>query len=103
MTEFLYAIGGVLPIAVIAVLIRRFFFPGVAARLQRNVYAVLCAWPVATVLGSFGAGEGGFLPRLQNIPDLQMAIFFGISAVIVVVLLFIGAAVGGSLSEKPDA
>lgn len=103
MTEIYYVIGGILPVALIALLVRRFVFGRMTMGIRRNLFATLTAWPIATVIGSFGFGEGGFVQRLQNVPDLKIAIMYGISTLILMVLLIIGAVVRGGLSEKPDA
>lgn len=103
MTEIYYAIGCILPIALISILVRRFVLRGMAIGFKRNLFAILIAWPIFIVIASFAVGEGGLASRFQNVPDLQVVIASGISALILIAILFIAAAVGGSLKETPDA
>ena len=103
MTELLYVLAGILPLAVVSILTRRFFFRHMAIGTKRNCFAIAAAWPIMTVAGSLAVGGGGIVQRLQNVPDPNMAILYGISAVVLIVLVVIAAAVGGPLSEKPDA
>ena len=103
MTEFLYVMGGILPLALGAVLIRRFFLQHMAIGMRRNVLAVVCAWPIVTAIGSFVMGEGGIFQRLQNVPDEKVVIVYIISAVALIALAAIAAVFGGSRQEKPDA
>lgn len=100
MADIAFIIGGVVPLGIVSLLVRSLFFRRRSAGLKKSLLAVLFAWPLVTIIASFGMGKDGFVGRLQNIPDVQVAIGYGCAALILVFILLVAAGIKIALFNK---
>ena len=76
--------GAIIPILILRWIFKRFIFRKNIETVLRKSLLYVSVFIVSVILASFGAGEGGFIPRLENIPSIQSVIVYGVATLIVI-------------------
>ncbi len=84
--------GAIVPIIILRWIFKRFIFQKNLETVLRKSCLYSLVFIVSVIIASFGAGEGGFVSRLENIPSVRPVFVYGVATLIVVGFdLFISA------------
>jgi hypothetical protein len=76
--------GAIIPIFILRWIFKRFIFRKNIETVLRKFLLYSLVFIVSVVLASMGAGEGGFVQRLENIPSIRSVFVYGVATLIVI-------------------